>query len=78
VNGLGIISKSDIRFHSGGDEDINQRMIINSAGLVGIGTATPGSLLTLNKNGSGAQTLALMLQSNNTNVASIGWTAAWI
>jgi hypothetical protein len=41
VNGLGIISAQDIRFSSGGDDDTKQRMIINSAGNVGIGISNP-------------------------------------
>jgi hypothetical protein len=47
VNGLGIISTSDIRFSSGGDDDAKQKMIINSAGNVGIGTTSPDALLAV-------------------------------
>jgi hypothetical protein len=56
----------------------NNHIILSPSGngYVGIGTVSPTSLLTLNKNGTGAQTSALTIQSNNTNVASIGWTAA--
>jgi hypothetical protein len=47
INGLGIISASDIRFSSGGEDDTKQRMIINAAGNVGIGTTTPISKLSV-------------------------------
>lgn len=48
VNGLGLVSSSDIRFNTGGDDDTKFRMIINSVGNVGIGTASPNQKLTVN------------------------------
>jgi len=50
VNGLGIISTSDIRFSTGGDDDTKQKVIINSAGNVGIGIPSPLQKLHLNGN----------------------------
>ncbi|MES3005009.1 MAG: hypothetical protein V4690_02775 [Patescibacteria group bacterium] len=38
----------DMRFYTGGSADVNQRMIIDSSGNVGIGTTTPGAKLSLN------------------------------
>jgi hypothetical protein len=40
VNGLGILSNQDIRISTGGLYDVNQRVIINSSGNVGIGSST--------------------------------------
>ena len=48
MNGLGIISNSDIRVSAGGLDDSKQRMIIKSNGDVGIGTPTPDEKLTVN------------------------------
>ncbi len=50
VNGLGIISTSDIRFSTGGDDDTKQKAVINSAGNVGIGMPTPLQKLHINGN----------------------------
>src|SRR5258708_3545654 len=51
-------------------------MAVDISGNVGIGNSSPGSLLTINKVGAGAQTSELMIQSNATNVARFGWNNA--
>lgn len=48
INGLGIISTSDIRFSAGGSEDSKQRMIISSEGNVGVGNNEPWEKLHIN------------------------------
>ncbi|MDX1958866.1 MAG: tail fiber domain-containing protein [Leptospiraceae bacterium] len=47
-----------------------------TAGNVGIGTNSPGSLLTMNKSGTGAQTSEMLIQSNGTDVARFGWNSS--
>lgn len=45
ISGLGIISSTDIRFNTGGDDDAKIRMVINSTGNVGIGVINPTAKL---------------------------------
>lgn len=46
-NGLGLVSKSDIRFNAGGDQDAQQRMVIKSDGNVFIGATDGDGRLTI-------------------------------
>lgn len=45
INGLGIISVSDIRFNAGGEDDSKQRMVLKGNGMVGVGTMSPTARL---------------------------------
>jgi hypothetical protein len=72
VNGLGIISYNDIRFYSGGDDDTKHRMVINSAGYIGIGTgsATVQSKIHLNSSDE-RQTFRIYKEGSTANYLSI-------
>jgi hypothetical protein len=69
LSGPGGADVSTFRIRTGG----NDRFSISRDGNVGIGTTSPSSLLTLNKSGSGAQPSEILIQSNSTNVARLGW-----
>jgi hypothetical protein len=47
INGLGIVSAQDIRFSSGGAEDVRLRMTISANGNVGIGAISPVAKLQI-------------------------------
>jgi hypothetical protein len=76
-NGAELFQEANGMFRINTNSD-RTAIAVTTDGYVGIGTASPGSRLTLNQSsptGEGAQTSEITIQSNLTNVARFGWNA---